>query len=49
MKKTKIVALSLILALILNMIMPLVTVVAATSYTITFKANGHHLKMKAES
>lgn len=42
MKKTKLVALSLVLALILNMMMPLMTVIAASSYTITFTATGTH-------
>ena len=42
MKKTKMVVLSLVLALMLNMIMPLMTVVAATSYTISFEATGEH-------
>lgn len=42
MKKTKLVALSLVLALILNMIMPLMTVVATSSYTITFTATEGH-------
>ena len=42
MKKTKLVALSLVLALILNMIMPLMTVIAVSSYTITFTATGTH-------
>lgn len=42
MKKTKIVALSLVLALVLNMIMPFMTVVAITGYTITFEATGEH-------
>lgn len=40
MKKTKMVALSLIFALILNMIMPLMTVVANSSYSISFDARG---------
>ena len=42
MKKTKIVALSLVFALILNMIMPLMTVIATSGYTITFTATGTH-------
>lgn len=42
MKKTKLVALSLVLALILNMMMPLMTVIAASSYTITFEAEDSH-------
>ena len=42
MKKTKLVALSIVLALILNMIMPLITVIALSSYTITFTATGTH-------
>lgn len=56
MKKTKLVALSLVLALTLNMMMPFMTVVATTSYTITFTAsNGHtilndggHLKIDGQ-
>lgn len=42
MKKTKIVALSLILALIINMVMPLFKVVAESEYTISFQVEGEH-------
>lgn len=42
MKKTKIIVYSIIIALILNMIMPLMTVMANSNYTISFSATGTH-------
>lgn len=42
MKKTNLVALTVVFALILNLMMPFMRVIAASSYTITFEVEGTH-------
>ena len=48
MKKSKFIALSIVLALLLNMIMPLMNVVAFSSYTITIEATEGHILEKED-